>query len=273
MSNLARHGEHLTWTPAGSLEHLLIARLEGVAVLQLNRPDSRNALSDALFGDLIEQLELLDGSLAVRAILVTGGERVFAAGADIEEMIGATPMEMHLRPRLARWHQLRNIRKPLIAAVNGYALGGGCELAMACDIIVAGDSARFGLPEVGLGLIPGGGGTQRLMRAIGKARAMDMILTGRMLPAAEAYDAGLISRVVPDELCLGQSLEIGFGIAARPQHAVQLAKDATLHAFDLPLQTGLDYERRLFELLFATKDTQEGLNAFHAKRQPRFTGE
>ena len=182
-------------------------------------------------------------------------------------------MEMHLSPRLAQWHQLRTTCMPLIAAVNGYALGGGCELVMACDIVVAGESARFGLPEVGLGLMPGGGGTQRLVRAIGKAKALDVMLTGRVLLAPEALDAGLISRVVPDELCLGEALEIASGIASRPPNAVRLAKNATLRAFDMPLESGLDYERRLFELLFSTHDTQEGLAAFKEKRKPRFTGE
>ncbi|CAN5900648.1 enoyl-CoA hydratase-related protein [soil metagenome] len=270
--NPARRRDQLTWSSAGELAHLLIARLDAVAVLQLNRPDARNALSDALFSDLAEQLALLDHDQQVRSIVLSGGNRLFAAGADIDELVGASPIEMRGRPRLAQWHLLGRIRKPLIAAVNGYALGGGCELALACDIIVAGESARFGLPEVGLGLIPGGGGTQRLVRAIGKARAMDVILTGRMLSASEALDGGLISRVVPDELCLGEAVEIARAIADRPPHAVQLAKDATLHAFDSSLESGLEYERRLFELLFSTSDAQEGLSAFRAKREPQFVG-
>lgn len=273
MPGRARRRDQLRWVPVGELDHLLVARVDSVAVLQLNRPGARNALSNGLFSDLAGQLELLDRDQAVRAIVVTGADRVFAAGADIDEMIGVSPIDMHLCPRLAQWHQLRRIRKPVIAAVNGYALGGGCELALACDIIVAGESAKFGLPEVGLGLIPGGGGTQRLVRAIGKARAMDVMLTGRMVSATEALDAGLISRVVPDELCLGEALEVAHGIAAKPPIAVQLAKEAVLHAFDSPLAAGLDYERRLFELLFSTSDAQEGLSAFRDKRQPRFTGE
>jgi enoyl-CoA hydratase len=273
MVRQSRHREQLTWQPVGEPEHLLLARLDSVAVLQLHRPDVRNALSNDLFADLVDQVLELDEDRRVRAIVLAGGEHVFAAGADIDEMIGVSPIEMQLRPRLAQWHQLRGIRTPLIAAVNGFALGGGCELAMVCDIIVAGESATFGLPEVGLGLIPGGGGTQRLVRAIGKARAMDVILTGRMIPAAEALDAGLVSRVVPDELTFAEALAIAQCIADRPTDAVRMAKDAVLHAFDGSMESGLDYERRLFELLFSTADTREGLSAFREKRKPHFTGE
>jgi enoyl-CoA hydratase len=260
MAPPARRREQLTWGQVGDEGQLLVARLDAVAVVQLNRPGVRNALSNALFTDLVDHLTRLDDDRLIRAIVITGSDRVFAAGADI-------------RPRLAQWHQLRRVQTPLIAAVNGFALGGGCELAMACDIIVAGESAKFGLPEVGLGLIPGGGGTQRLVRAIGKAAAMDVILTGRTLTAAEALDAGLVSRVVPDELSVAEALEVAQCIANRPAHAVRAAKQAVLHAFDSALEPGLDYERRLFEVLFSSSDTQEGLAAFREKREPRFSGE
>src|SRR5215211_334189 len=253
---------------------LLVTTHEGaVAMVSLNRPGVRNALNQALMGELVDILEALDRDEETRAIVLTGDERAFAAGADIAEMAGATPAEIRRRPNLARWNRLRAIRKPLIAAVSGYALGGGCELAMICDMIVAAESAQFGQPEVNLGIIPGGGGTQRLVRAIGKARAMEVILTGRVMSAGEAYSAGLVTKVVPSELCLTEALRLGQLISEKPPVAVRMAKDAILKAFDTTLDTGLDYERRCFELLFATEDCREGMQAFLEKRQPTFTGQ
>ncbi len=263
----------LKWTIVGSADHLLEARMETVAILRLNRPESRNALSPDLFTDLVDYLELLDRDGFTRTIVIWGGDSVFSAGADISDMAGRSVVEMHLRPRLEEWQRFRRVKLPVIVAVNGSALGGGNELALACDLVVAGESASFGQPEIGLGLIPGGGGTQRLVRAIGKARAMDIILTGKRLGAYEARQAGLVSRVVPDELCLAEALRMAATVASLPQLAVRMAKEAVLSAFEMPLGTGLDYERRLFELLFSTEDAQEGLNAFVEKRSPNFRGE
>jgi enoyl-CoA hydratase len=204
--------------------------------------------------------------------VITGDERAFAAGADIAEMANATAVEMHARLNLARWERLRKLRKPLIAAVAGFALGGGCELAMVCDLVVAAESARFGQPEINLGIIPGGGGTQRLVRAVGKARAMEIILTGRMITAEEAFSAGLITRVVPTELYLTEAIRLAHAISEKPPLAVQFAKESVLKAFDSNLETGLEYERRSFELLFATEDCREGMQAFLEKRNPTFKG-
>ena len=252
---------------------VLVNHNDGIAIVRLNRPRVRNALNQALMGELIETLETLDDDETIRVLVLTGDERAFAAGADIGEMAGVTAIEMLGRPNLARWDRLRKIRTPLIAAVSGYALGGGCELAMVCDMIVASESARFGQPEINLGLIPGGGGTQRLVRAVGKARAMELILTGRMMTASEAYAAGLVTSVVPAELYLEEAIRLARVIAAKSPLAVRLAKEAVLKAFDSSLDTGLDFERRSFNLLFASNDASEGMRAFLEKREPKFTGQ
>lgn len=252
---------------------LLVDRDGPVAVVRLNRPRVRNALNQVLMGELVDTLESFDRDSEVRAIVLTGDERAFAAGADIAEMANATAIEMHARPNLARWERLRKLRKPLIAAVAGFALGGGCELAMVCDLIVAAESAQFGQPEINLGIIPGGGGTQRLVRSIGKARAMELILTGRMMSADEAFAAGLITRVVPNELYLSEALRLAHEIAGKPPLAVQFAKESVLKAFDTNLETGLEFERRSFNLLFSTEDRREGMQAFLEKRRPIFTGQ
>jgi enoyl-CoA hydratase len=266
-------GISMTDRVSAAEEPLLLMSHEGpVAIVRINRPQVRNALNQALMGELVDTLERLDREPETRVIVLTGDERAFAAGADIGEMANATAVEMHQRPNLARWDRLRKLRVPLIAAVSGYALGGGCELAMLCDMIVAADSARFGQPEINLGIMPGGGGTQRLVRAIGKARAMELILTGRMMSADEAFAAGLITRVVPAELYLVEAVRLAQEIATKPTLAVQLAKDAVLKAFDTSLETGLDFERRSFNLLFATDDRREGMQAFLEKRKPKFTG-
>jgi enoyl-CoA hydratase len=257
---------------AGAENHLLMSREGPVALVKINRPRVRNALNQALLADLVATLETLDLDPDVRVIVLTGDERAFAAGADITEMADVTAVEMYLRPQLARWDRLRKIRKPLIAAVSGFALGGGNELAMICDLIVAAETARFGQPEINLGIIPGAGGTQRLVRAVGKARAMDLVLTGRMLTAEEAFAAGLITKVVPAEMYLIEAIRLAQEIAAKPPLAVQVAKDAVLKAFDTTLETGLEYERRSFNLLFATEDRREGMTAFLEKRAPAFKG-
>jgi enoyl-CoA hydratase len=252
---------------------VLVAIDEAVATVRLNRPHVNNALDLALMGALVDTLASLDRDNAVRAIVVTGDDRAFSAGADIADLATMSAVEVHRRPNLDRWERIRKLRKPLIAAVTGYALGGGCELAMACDMIVAGESARFGQPEVNLGIIPGGGGTQRLVRAVGKARAMELILTGRTMGAREAFDAGLVTEVVVDELCVMRAQHLAAIIATKPPLAVQLAKAAILKAFDTALEAGLEFERRSFELLFATDDRREGMHAFLEKRSANFTGQ
>src|ERR687892_135203 len=223
-----------------------------------------NALCDALEG--------LDADEGVRAMVVTGNERAFAAGADIGEMAGATPIEMLVTNRIGQWDRIRKITKPVIAAVNGWALGGGCELAMTLDLVVAGEDAKFGQPEISIGVIPGAGGTQRLTRAIGKSKAMRMILTGDPITAREAEAAGLVAMVTEDELCVEDALALAAKIATKSPIALRLAKEAVNSAAELPLTDGLGHERRLFYLLFASDDQKEGMAAFLEKREPDFRG-
>jgi enoyl-CoA hydratase len=247
--------------------------VEGVALITLDRPEVLNALDYETLRQLVEALETLDLDDAVRAIVITGaGDRAFAAGADIKEMAGATPVSLTIANSFARWERLRRIRKPLIAAVRGFALGGGCELAMACDLIVAGDDAVFGQPEIRIGIIPGAGGTQRLTRALGKAKAMEMILTGSQLPATEAAERGLVSRVVAREQTLPEALSLAAEIAAQPPLAVMAAKEAVNRAFELSLEAGLEFERRNFFLLFSSEDQKEGMAAFVEKRRADWKG-
>ena len=247
--------------------------IEHVAQLTLNRPAQLNALSNQLMTELIDRLIELDADDACRCIVIRGsGERAFAAGADIREMAGQTPVSLALNDNFARWELIRRVRTPIIAAVRGFALGGGCELAMACDMIVAGDDAQFGQPEIRLGIIPGAGGTQRLTRAVGKARAMELILTGRTIDAPEADRIGLVSTVVPREETFAAALDLAARIAAQPPLAVMAAADAIERADELALSAGLEFERRSFFLLFATDDQKEGMAAFLEKRPPRWTG-
>lgn len=255
-----------------SWQHLNVTREDAVTIVQLNRPDVLNALNQALMDELVAALEGCDRDDQVRCIILTGNARAFAAGADVKEMAQATPVQMLEGYRFHQWERIRKITKPLIAAVTGYALGGGNELAMLCDIIIAGESARFGQPEINLGIMPGAGGTQRLTRAIGKYKAMALILTGQQMIAREAEKAGLVTKVVPDEVVLDEAKGIAREIASRAPVAVRLAKEAILKAFDTTLETGLDYERKCFYLLFATEDRIEGIEAFLAKRPPRFKG-
>lgn len=242
------------------------------ALVRLNRPRQLNALNGPTMDLLCATLETLDADPEVRAMVVTGSERAFAAGADIDEMANATPIEMLAGNRIGQWDRVRRIAKPVIAAVNGWCLGGGCELAMTLDLIIAGEGARFGQPEIGIGVIPGAGGTQRLTRAIGKSRAMEMVLTGEPMAAAEALARGLVARVVPDELVVEDALALAAQIATKPPVAVRLAKEAVNAAYELPLTDALAYERRLFYLLFASEDQKEGMAAFLEKRTPDFTG-
>jgi enoyl-CoA hydratase len=242
------------------------------ALVRLNRPKQLNALNGATMDALCAALEELDAADGVRAIVVTGSERAFAAGADIGEMADATPIDMLLTNRIGQWDRIRRIAKPVIAAVNGWCLGGGCELAMTLDLIVAGEGARFGQPEINIGVIPGAGGTQRLTRAIGKGKAMAMILTGEPIGARDAERAGLVARVTADELVVEDALELAATIATKSPIALRLAKEAVNAAYEMPLTDALAHERRLFYLLFASEDQKEGMAAFLEKRQPEFKG-
>lgn len=243
-----------------------------VALLRFNRPKQLNALNAQVMDELCSALEALDGDEAIRCMVVTGDDRAFAAGADIGEMATATPIDMLRGNRIAQWDRVRRIGKPVIAAVNGWCLGGGCELAMALDLIVAGESARFGQPEINLGVIPGAGGTQRLTRAVGKSRAMEMILTGEPIDAREAHRLGLVARVVPSELLVEDALALAASIATRSPLALRMAKEAVNAAYEMSLTDALAHERRLFYLLFASEDQKEGMAAFLEKRPPDFKG-
>jgi enoyl-CoA hydratase len=224
-------------------------------------------------GELMDALEAYDANPEVGAIVITGSERAFAAGADIKEMAGATAVEMFLRDNIARFDRIRRLKKPVIAAVSGWCLGGGCELALSCDMIIASETARFGQPEITIGVIPGAGGTQRLARSIGKALAMEMVLNNRTLSAQEAAHFGLVNRVVPVERMLEEALALAQEIAGRAPLAARLAKEAILNAFETSLSEGLAAERRAFYFLFATADQKEGMAAFVEKRQPDWKGE
>ena len=245
----------------------------GVALVTIDRPEVRNALDFALLAELAGVLEALDGDEATRAVVLTGsGDKAFAAGADIVELADQTPERLHAEGHFTAWDRIAAVGLPVIAAVRGYALGGGCELAMSCDLIVAGDDARFGQPEIRIGVMPGAGGTQRLTRAIGRARAMDMILTGRTMDAGEAHAVGLVTSVVPAADTVEAALTLAAQIASMPPLAVRAAKQAVRSAEELPLSEGLAAERSAFFALFATEDQREGMRAFMDKRSPVWTG-
>ncbi|MBV8252561.1 MAG: enoyl-CoA hydratase/isomerase family protein [Chitinophaga sp.] len=243
-----------------------------VAHIQLNRPKDLNALNLQLMGELRDALKQLEADNQVRAIVLSGDERAFAAGADIKQMMGNSAIDMYNIDQFSTWDTIKKIKKPIIAAVSGFALGGGCELAMLCDMIVASETARFGQPEIKLGVMPGAGGTQRLTRAVGKALAMEMVLTGRFITAQEALHAGLINRIVPVELFLQEAIKLAAEVAAMSPLALKMAKEAVLKAFDSSLEEGLVFERKNFYLLFASDDQKEGMKAFVEKRQPDFKG-
>jgi enoyl-CoA hydratase len=251
---------------------ILVSKQEGYAVIQFNRPKVLNALNIKLMEELVDALEAADQDNDVRAIIITGNEKAFAAGADINEMAGSSSIDMLIRDQFARWDRIRKIKKPLIAAVGGFALGGGCELAMTCDLIIASETAKFGQPEINIGVMPGAGGTQRLTRAVGKAKAMEMVLTGRMIPADEAMRWGLVNKVVPAEYYLEEAKSLAKEIASKPPVAVRLAKEAVLKSFDTTIEGGLEFERKNFYLLFATEDQKEGMKAFAEKRKPEWKG-
>jgi enoyl-CoA hydratase/carnithine racemase len=243
-----------------------------VGLAQLNRPEARNALSPELMAELGDLLERWDADPEVGCIVIAGGDEWFAAGADIKAMAERDFQDTLATPSTRFWPRLAAIRTPLVAAVSGYALGGGCELALACDMIVASESAEFGQPEILLGIIPGGGGTQRLARVLGKQRAMELVLTGRRIDAAEAARLGIVNRVAPRDGWLDSALELAGVVAQRPPLAVRFAKQAVLAADETPLAAGLEQERRLFELAMATEDRVEGMTAFIEKRPPEFRG-
>lgn len=252
--------------------NVLVERDGRVGIVLMNRPKQLNALSGELMDAVVGALRELDAAADVRAIVLGGGERAFAAGADINELAAGTPVTLYENRRLSRWDAIREVRTPIVAAVSGFCLGGGCELAMLCDVVVASESARFGQPEINLGVLPGAGGTQRLTRAVGKAIAMDMILTGRMLSAREALEHGLVARVVAKEAWLDEAKRVAREIAAKGPIAVRLAKEAIDQAFETPLTAGVELERKSFFLARASEDATEGLHAFLEKRKPEFEG-
>lgn len=255
-----------------SFENILVDRHDRVGLVRLNRPQALNALNDALMNELGSALLEFDADESIGVIVITGSERAFAAGADIGAMKDWSYMDVYKSEYISRnWETLKRIRKPVIAAVAGYALGGGCELAMMCDFIVAADSAKFGQPEIKLGIIPGAGGTQRLPRAVGKAKAMDLILSGRMMDAAEAERAGLVARIVPAARVVEETIAIAADIARHSLPSVMMAKEAINRAYEVPLAEGLLFERRLFHSLFATQDQKEGMAAFMEKRPADFS--
>lgn len=259
-------------TETETMDNLKLEREGAVVTVRLNRPHVLNALSSALLAELLAALRPLEADPAVGCLVVTGSERAFAAGADIREMAARTAVEMAQEDCFREWEEFADLRTPKIAAVNGVALGGGCELAMMCDLVIAGESAVFGQPEIGLGVIPGIGGTQRLTRLIGRAKAMDLVLTGRTMDAREAEACGLVSRVVPDERVLPESLAAAATIASYGRAAVRAARECVDHALESGLRDGIRYERRVFHALFATEDQKEGMAAFLEKRPPVFRG-
>jgi enoyl-CoA hydratase/carnithine racemase len=251
---------------------LLERPAEGVVLLRINRPEARNALNLEVRKLLAKHLAEIGEDTTTRAVVLTGGEKAFAAGADIKEMADVGTIESLQRGVHKLWRAIAGCPKPVIAAVNGYALGGGCELAMTCDIIVAGESARFGQPEVKIGIIPGGGATQRLTRAAGKYKAMKAILTGDLISAKEAFEMGLASEVVPDPEVEGRAIDLARQIAVLPPLAIQLAKEAVLAGMDAPMTSALALEAKSLLILFSSQDQKEGMRAFIEKRKPRFTG-
>jgi enoyl-CoA hydratase/carnithine racemase len=243
-----------------------------VALLRLNRPEARNALSPEVMDEIAEALERFDPDPEVRCVVIAGSEKVFAAGADIKAMSERSFAEALYHPVAGFWKRLAVVKTPMVAAVSGWALGGGCELALACDMIVASETAVFGQPEINLGIIPGGGGSQRLARALGKQRAMELVLTGRRVPAAEAHEMGFVNRVIEGDGWLDAALELAGEVAKQPPIAARLEKLAVIAAEETTLSAGIETERRLYEIAMATEDRVEGMNAFIEKREPKYEG-
>ena len=254
----------------GPFETVLTEREGAVGIVTLNRPQAMNALNAKLVDEAVEALSAFDADEAIGCMILTGSERAFAAGADIKEMASFSFVDAYGQDFIARWDRLATMRKPVIAAVAGYALGGGCEAAMMCDMIIAADNAKFGQPEINLGVMPGAGGTQRLTRAVGKAKAMDLVLTGRMMDAAEAERSGLVARVVPADQLMTEAKKAAATIAEKSLPALMAAKESVDRAFETPLAEGVRFERRLFHALFSTEDQKEGMAAFAQKRRPEF---
>ena len=253
-----------------SYETILVETRDAVGIIRLNRPKALNALSRQLIADLNAALDSFEADAGIGAIVLTGSEKAFAAGADIKEMQALGYVDVFMDDFVARWEQLSRVRKPVVAAVAGFALGGGCELALMCDLVIAADNAKFGQPEITLGLMPGAGGTQRLARSVGKAKTMDMVLTGRMIDASEAERIGLVSRVVPADELVETAVAVAQKMASLSLPAVMMAKEAVNRAFESPLADGIRTERRLFHSLFATEDAHEGMAAFLDKRSAAF---
>jgi enoyl-CoA hydratase len=252
-------------------ETLIVEKRDDVGVITLNRPQALNALNSTLLKELRHILASFSRDESIGAIVITGSPKAFAAGADIKEMQSLDFVDAYLGDFLGGWDDVASTRKPVIAAVSGFALGGGCELAMMCDFIIASETAKFGQPEITLGVIPGMGGSQRLTRAVGKAKAMDLVLTGRKMDAAEAERSGLVSRVVPQERLMDEAIEAATTIASLSRASVMMAKESVERSFEVSLSEGLRFERRLFQALFATEDQKEGMAAFVEKRKPVFT--
>ncbi|MFZ2906676.1 MAG: enoyl-CoA hydratase-related protein [Cyclobacteriaceae bacterium] len=244
----------------------------GIALIQLNRPKELNALNPQLMQEVRDSLQLLDKNEQVKVIIITGNDQAFAAGADIKQMADKSAIDMQIMDQFSTWDQIRKTKKPIIAAVSGFALGGGCEFVMTCDMVIASETAKFGQPEIKLGTIPGAGGTQRLTKAVGKAKAMELILTGRFLSAQEAHFYGLVNKVVPVEMYMHEAVELAKEIANMSTIAVQLAKEAINRSFETQLDEGLMFERKNFYLTFASEDQKEGMKAFVEKRKPVFKG-
>ena len=249
-------------------QNILVETQGRVGIIRLNRPQALNALNKALIAELTQAIETFDADEKIGCMLITGNDKAFAAGADIKEMADKPFIDAYLGDFVSNWNVAARVRKPIVAAVAGFALGGGCELAMQCDIVIAADTAKFGQPEIKLGVIPGAGGTQRLTRAVGKSKAMEMILTGRMMDAAEAERSGLVSRIVPAASLIEEALKVAAAIAALSRPAIYAAKEAVNRAQETTLAEGIRFERRIFHSLFATEDQKEGMTAFVEKRKP-----
>jgi enoyl-CoA hydratase len=254
-----------------SYQNILVETHDSVGLIRLNRPDALNALNSDLIGELNEALDGFESDDAIGCIVLTGSEKAFAAGADIKEMQSKSYMDTYMGDFIGKWERITTVRKPVIAAVAGYALGGGCEMAMMCDFILAADTAKFGQPEINLGVMPGAGGTQRLTRFVGKSKAMEMCLTGRMMDAEEAERAGLVSRVVPAAELEAEALKVAGVIAAKSRPITIMTKESVNRSYETTLAEGVRFERRLFHAMFATNDQKEGMSAFAEKRKPKFS--
>jgi enoyl-CoA hydratase len=254
-----------------SYKNVIVETQDSVGLIRLNRPEALNALNAELIGELNQALDAFEQDAAIGCIVLTGSEKAFAAGADIKEMQSKSYMDTYMGDFIGKWERLADMRKPVIAAVAGYALGGGCEIAMMCDFILAADTAKFGQPEINLGVMPGAGGTQRLTRFVGKSKAMEMCLTGRMMDAAEAERAGLVSRIVPADQLVDEAIKVAGVIAAKSRPIAMMTKESVNRSYETTLAEGVRFERRLFHSMFATNDQKEGMSAFAEKRKPKFT--